>query len=152
MVYNEANNLKILAVGEDDCVHLATSEDGFRSIFFQGHPEYDTISLLKEYKREVLLFIDDKRKHYPPFPERYFGVESSAILREYKSRLLQAMQHDQALPEFPENLIVHSLDNTWHDTAGEVISNWVGLIYQLTHSNRKLPFMDGVDPLNPLSL
>jgi len=30
-------------------VHLATSADGLRVVFFQGHPEYDTVSLLKEY-------------------------------------------------------------------------------------------------------
>jgi len=36
-------------------VHLAVSPDLFRIVFFQGHPEYDTISLLKEYKREVAL-------------------------------------------------------------------------------------------------
>jgi len=148
----ETAGLKVLAVGEDDCVHLATSEDGFRTIFFQGHPEYDTISLLKEFKREVVLFIDGKRENYPPFAQRYFGVKSSAILREYKSRLLLSIKTDKELPEFPENLIVKELDNTWHDTAGEVVSNWVGLIYQLTHTDRKLPFMTGVDPQNPLSL
>ena len=31
-------------------VHLAVSPDLFRIVFFQGHPEYDSISLLKEYK------------------------------------------------------------------------------------------------------
>jgi len=147
-----AAKLKVLAVGDKNCVHLATSEDGFRSVFFQGHPEYDTISLLKEYKREVLLFVEGLRKSYPPFPEHYFGVQSAAILREYKSRLLSSMLEKTDIPEFPENLIVHSIDNTWHDTAGEVVSNWVGLIYQLTHSDRKKPFMDGVDLLNPLGL
>ena len=30
------------------------SDDGFRRVYFQGHPEYDANSLLKEYKREVL--------------------------------------------------------------------------------------------------
>ncbi len=149
----EAANLKVLAVGEgDNCVHLATSEDGFRTIFFQGHPEYDTISLLKEFKREVFLFIEGQREDYPPFPERYFGIGLSAILREYKTRLLLSIKDNNDQPIFPEYLIVQGLDNTWHDTAGEVLSNWVGLIYQLTHSDRKLPFMEGLDPNNPLSL
>jgi homoserine O-succinyltransferase len=56
----EAAGLRVLVSGEGDCVHLATSPDGFRSVFFQGHPEYDTISLLKEYKRDVNLFIAGK--------------------------------------------------------------------------------------------
>ena len=144
--------LNVLAVGDDECVHLATSEDGFRTIFFQGHPEYDTISLLKEYKREVLLFVEGVRKDYPPYPENYFGVQTSAILREYKSRMLTALKNNTDIPVFPEDLVVTQLDNTWHDTAGEVVGNWVGLVYQLTHADRKKPFMDGIDINNPLGL
>ena len=148
----EDAKLHVLAVGDDDCVHLATSEDGFRTIFFQGHPEYDTISLLKEFKREVLLYVEGEREDYPPYPGNYFGIQTAAILREYKSRLLQALEKNTDIPEFPEELIVHQLDNTWHDTAGEVVSNWVGLVYQLTHSDRKKPFMDDVDINNPLGM
>jgi len=147
-----STGLHVLAVGDDGCVHLATSEDGFRTVFFQGHPEYDTISLLKEYKREVLLYVEGVREDYPPFPENYFGVQTSAILREYKSRLLTAINNNSDVPEFPEDLVVHQLDNTWHDTAGEVVSNWIGLVYQLTHADRKKPFMDEIDINNPLNL
>ena len=149
--FNQAK-LNVLAVGDDQCVHLATSEDGFRTIFFQGHPEYDTISLLKEYKREVLLYIEGVREDYPPYPEHYFGVQTSAILREYKSRLFTALENNTDIPVFPEDLIVPQLDNTWHDTAGEVVGNWVGLVYQLTHADRKKPFMDDIDINNPLGL
>ncbi len=45
--------LHVLTESDDAGVHLAVSADGFRQVFFQGHPEYDMISLLKEYKREV---------------------------------------------------------------------------------------------------
>ena len=148
----EQAKLKVLGVGDDNCVHLATSEDGFRTIFFQGHPEYDTISLLKEYKREVLLYIEGVRKDYPPFPENYFDLKSSAILREFKSNVISSMNGTLDMPEFPEDLIVHYLDNTWHDTAEGVVGNWVGLVYQLTHSDRMKPFMDDIDSNNPLNL
>ncbi|VAW63494.1 Homoserine O-succinyltransferase [hydrothermal vent metagenome] len=148
----EQAGLKVLAVGSGDSVHLATSEDGFRTVFFQGHPEYDTISLLKEYKREVLLYVAGKLENYPPFPENYFNLKSAAILREYKCKLLEALEKKAELAEFPENLIVPDLDNTWHDTAEGIVGNWVGLIYQLTHADRKKPFMDDVDAANPLGL
>lgn len=148
----DLSGLKVLAVGDNDCVHLATSADGFRTIFFQGHPEYDTISLLKEFKREVQLYIQGERKDYPPFPNNYFGLQAAAILREYKSFLQVALKNKQAVPDFPEDLVVHELNNTWHDTAGEVIGNWVGLVYQLTHSDRKKPFMDDINKDNPLNI
>jgi len=148
----ESANLKVLVAGDNNCVHLATSEDGFRSVFFQGHPEYDTISLLKEYKREVLLYVEGARGDYPPFPENYFDIASSSILREFKVCVIDALEKNKNIPEFPESLIVPYLDNTWHDTASGVVGNWVGLVYQLTHSERNKPFMDGVDKSNPLAL
>lgn len=144
--------LKILAQDDDGSVHLATSEDGFRIVFFQGHPEYDTISLLKEFKRDVSLFIAGELADFPPYPENYFGQYVQALFNEYRLRLESAMVQGNALPEFPEHLILDRLDNTWHDTAGEVLGNWMGLIYHLTHGDRKLQYMEGVDPSNPLGL
>ncbi|MDH5734872.1 MAG: homoserine O-succinyltransferase, partial [Gammaproteobacteria bacterium] len=144
--------LKILAEMDNGGVHLATSPDGFRTVFFQGHPEYDTISLLKEYKREVVLYAKGQRHDYPPFPENYFGIFEQAILNEYRVVLDEAMNQEKPLPELPEDLIVSRLNNTWRDTAGEVIGNWMGLIYQITNSDRRLQFMDGIDPENPLGI
>jgi len=80
----EAAGLHVLAESDAANTHLAVSEDGFRLIFFQGHPEYDTISLLKEYKREVLRFARKERDDYPPFPDNYFSVQLQAVLDEHR--------------------------------------------------------------------
>jgi homoserine O-succinyltransferase len=32
-----------------------------------------------------------------------------------------------------------------------VVNNWLGTIYQITHQDRGKPFMDGIDPANPLA-
>jgi homoserine O-succinyltransferase len=148
----EAAGLHVLVESEAAGVHLATSRDGFRVIFFQGHPEYETISLLKEFKREVLRYAAGTRRDYPPFPDNYFLSREQAILNEFRLRLDNALGNDSALPELPEHLITGHLDNTWHDTAEGIIGNWMGLVYQITHRERKLPFMDGIDPDNPLGL
>jgi len=63
-----------------------------------------------------------------------------------------AMAAGRDLPEFPESQVSGRLDNTWHDTAEAVVGNWIGLMYQVTHRVRKLPFMDGVNPDDPLGL
>jgi homoserine O-succinyltransferase len=147
-----AAGLQVLAESEEAGVHLAVSEDGFRIVFFQGHPEYDTVSLLKEYKREVGRFATARRKDYPPFPQNYIGLKDRAILGEHRDRVLSALDHGREPPSFPEERVAASLDNTWHDTAEGVVGNWMGKIYQLTNSDRRLPFMDGVDPRDPLRL
>jgi len=147
----EAARLPVLVESERAGVHLAVSEDGFRLVFFQGHPEYDINSLLKEYKREVGRFARGERSDYPPFPEQYFSLASQAVLEEYRERIEQAKARG-ALPEFPEALVGAQLDNTWHDSAEAVLNNWIGKVYQITNMDRRLPFMQGIDPANPLGL
>jgi homoserine O-succinyltransferase len=149
--FNQAG-MKVLVESEKAGVHLAVSPDGLRVVYFQGHPEYDTISLLKEYKREVNLYNSGVRKDYPPFPENYFSLRSQAIFNEYRERVEAAQSEGGDLPIFPESLVIDTIDNTWHDTAEAVIGNWIGLVYQVTHQARNLPFMDGIDPNNPLGL
>ncbi|WP_018232631.1 homoserine O-succinyltransferase MetA [Thioalkalivibrio thiocyanodenitrificans] len=146
----EGQGLKVLAESEVAGPHLAVSEDGLRLVFFQGHPEYDIISLLKEYKREVRRFAAGAIDVYPPFPEHYFTLRTQAILDEHRERVEAALARRAPVPELPEALIASSLDNTWHDSAEAVINNWVGIVYQLTHIDRRLPFKDNVDPANPL--
>ena len=148
----DAAGLRVLVESEQVGVHLATSTDGLRLIFSQGHPEYDTISLLKEYKREVMRYADGERTDHPPFPHDYIPVREQAMLDEYRGRLESAVAQRKPLPEFPESLVIRRLDNTWHDTAEAVVGNWMGLVYQVTHSDRRIPFMDGIDPDDPLGL
>ncbi|ANB02004.1 homoserine O-succinyltransferase [Ectothiorhodospira sp. BSL-9] len=147
----EAAGLKVLAESEEAGVHLAVSEDEFRIVFFQGHPEYDLISLLKEYKREVKRYAAGERPDYPPVVQNYFSLKSQAILEEHREQLNLALARNEEPPEFPEQLITEQLDNTWHDTAEAVINNWIGNVYQYTHIDRKRPFRDEVDPANPLN-
>lgn len=148
----DAAGLHVLAESDEAGVHLAVSQDRFRLVYFQGHPEYDIISLMKEYKREVSLFAAGKRSKYPPLPENYFNLFQRSVLEEYRARLEIALRDNQVLPEFPEAHIAPSLDNTWHDTAEGIVGNWIGKVYQVTHQERSKPFMDGVDPNDPLGL
>ncbi len=148
----EAAGLRVLVESEEVGVHLATSHDGLRMVFFQGHPEYDTISLLKEYKRDALLYAQGKLADYPPFPAHYLEQHEQAILCEWRERLHVATACGAPLPEFPEALVAQNVDNTWHDTGEAVIGNWMGCMYQVTHRERSKPFMDGIDPNDPLGL
>ncbi|AHE97134.1 homoserine O-succinyltransferase MetA [Thioalkalivibrio paradoxus] len=147
----DRHRLQVLVESERAGVHLAVSEDGFRLVFFQGHPEYDSISLLKEYKREVLRFVNDEREDFPPLPEHYLSPQAAAILEEHRERVEQARQRRAPAPELPEPLLVGRLDNTWHDSALAVVNNWIGNVYQLTHQDRRIPFRPGVNPDAPLN-
>jgi homoserine O-succinyltransferase len=148
----EAAGLPILVESPVAGVHLAVSEDLFRIVYFQGHPEYDINSLLKEYKREINRFIDRERTDYPAFPNNYFDIQSQAILQEHREQIEAALAQATLIPNFPESLITERLHNTWHDTGEAIINNWVGQVYQLTNSDRKKCFMDSIDPDDPLGI
>lgn len=148
----EESGLHVLVESKNAGVHMAVSEDLFRIVYFQGHPEYDIISLMKEYKREVKQFIVGARGDYPPFPENYFSIQAQAILLEYQDKLQDAKKANKNIPEFPEELILERLNNTWHDTAIGIINNWIGRVYQLTNKDRRKCFMEGVDPDDPLGI
>lgn len=142
--------LHVLIKGCEPGVQLAVSPDGFRTVFFQGHPEYDSISLMKEYKREVGRFISGQIDDYPPVPSHYFDKHTRAILDEYRDRLIQAKASSSPVPVFPEKLLAPRLVNTWHDSGEALVGNWLGLVYQVTNAKQALPFMEGVDPDDPL--
>ncbi len=132
----EQVGLHVLIKSDDAGVHLAVSDDLIRVVYLQGHPEYDMISLLKEYKRECFLFFSGKRAEYPVYPENYFPPAAKKILEAYKKSLAYAKDNGQIAPEFPEALIIPHLDNTWRDTAKAVINNWLGRVYQVTNQGR----------------
>lgn len=148
----EQHGVRTLVASEEAGVHLAVSPDGFRIVFFQGHPEYDNISLLKEYKREVMRYIHQEIDQYPPFPEHYFNAEAQDIFNRYAEHVQTALKNQLPIQTFPEQEVEPFLDNTWRDTAKAVFNNWLGKVYQITNQDRRLPFMDGIDPNNPLNL
>ena len=133
----EQAGLHVLIESCQGDVHLAVSPDQLRFVFLQGHPEYDFNSLFKEYKREVVRFERGERPDRPPLPENYFD--------ETTARLALNRPLD-------ESLIEAELHNTWGDTGKAIFNNWLGLVYRLTHVDRRLPFVDGIDPEDPLQL
>ncbi len=139
-----------LAESERADVHLAVSPDGFRLVFFQGHPEYDALSLLKEYKREILRWFEGEREKYPPFPENYFNLDVQQRLLKFSKLVKSAKSQAVDFPEWPEAWLVKHIDNTWRDTALSIYNNWLGMVYQLTNKNLNRRFMAGVDPDDPL--
>ena len=144
--------LTVLAESDAGDVHLAVSPDQFRIIYFQGHPEYDTNSLLKEYVRELRRHFTGETAELPPRPENYFTPEAALIADAYVETAEAALSRGAPIPLFPEDAVVEALDNTWSDTGKAFFNNWLGLVYLLTHLDRHKLFMDGVDPWNPLNL
>lgn len=157
--YNEINRsqlenagLPILVESPEAGVHLAVSPDQFRIVYFQGHPEYDAVSLLKEYKREVFRFLHGELDTAPPYPDHCFSIEAVKIAVEFLARCEAAKVAGQTVPEFPEAALRPTMDNTWGDTGKAIVNNWLGLVYRLTNIDRRSQYMADVNPDDPLQL
>ena len=148
----EPAGVRVLSESEEAGIHLAVSADGFRFVFFQGHPEYDKVSLAKEYKREVNRFAAGERETYPVYPEHYFPQAARTMLDRHRVEVVGAKARGAVVPAFPDTELDPWLDNTWTDTGKAMFNNWLGLVYQLTDTDRRKPFMADIDPDDPLGL
>jgi len=119
----EEAGLTVLIESQEAGVHLAVSPDQIRIVYFQGHPEYNSNSLLKEYKREISRYLGDERKSAPRYPENYFSDEAIEIAVTYIERAEKAKSNGNAPPEFPEKDLEALVDNTWGDTGKAIINN-----------------------------
>ena len=70
------------AAGVDIFARVAPS----RFIFFQGHPEYDALSLQREYMRDIGRFLAGQRDDYPNLPTAYFDSATEDILTQFEAR------------------------------------------------------------------
>ena len=79
----------------------------------------------------------------------YFLEDAKKVLQEFKDKAIKSSDKSSLIDQFPEGEI--RTHNTWGDTGKVVVNNWLGTIYQITHQDRGKPFMDGIDPANPLA-
>lgn len=126
----EGSGIEILAFSPNADFHIAVSPDGFKWIFLQGHPEYDAVSLLKEFHREVIRFTMGERLDYPEYPLNYLNDSAKDRLARFKIDLFQALDNSSDLPVFPESEILPFIQNTWKDHGVTLFRNWIRQIVQ----------------------
>jgi homoserine O-succinyltransferase len=124
----ESAGQTVLIFGSEAGVHMGVSEDQFSFVFFQGHPEYDSISLLKEFKREVQRFLSGKRTVYPPFPEHYLDSAAKERLEAYQRQATESNSEFATLPVFPEAEFGEVCLNSWAVTGNIIYRNWLAEI------------------------
>ena len=67
-------------------VDAFAKQDGSFFLFFQGHPEYEADTLLREYRRDVGRFLGGEREDYPAMPLGYFNDDAAAAGRGFPQR------------------------------------------------------------------
>ncbi|MEW6147398.1 MAG: homoserine O-succinyltransferase, partial [Pseudomonadota bacterium] len=57
-----------------------------RFVFFQGHPEYDALSLQREYLRDIGRYLARERDNYPRLPMSYFDAATEEKLARFEKK------------------------------------------------------------------
>lgn len=96
-------------------------------VFFQGHPEYEATTLLKEYRRDVGRYLNARQAHYPTMPRGYFSPEAVALLEGFRERAL-AQRTPELLGKFPFAAVAGALTNSWRPAAVTIYRNWLDFI------------------------
>jgi homoserine O-succinyltransferase/O-acetyltransferase len=96
-------------------------------VCFQGHPEYEAPTLLKEYRRDVGRFLRAEQAHYPTLPAGYLSSTGSAELEAFRERALRAPS-PALFEEFPMRSVSAGLSDSWHTQAVRLYANWLDLV------------------------
>ncbi len=67
-------------------VDVFTRQYASRFVFFQGHPEYDALSLQREYLRDVGRYLARERENYPHLPVSYFDAATEEKLVRFEKQ------------------------------------------------------------------
>ncbi len=93
-------------------------------IHFQGHPEYITQTLHKEYRRDVKRYLRQERETYPLVPEGYFDAKATQLLNDFREKAI-AQRFETIMENFPEADVVETLEHSWLSSATQIYGNWI---------------------------
>jgi homoserine O-succinyltransferase/O-acetyltransferase len=118
---------RVLTRSDDAGVDAFIKQRNSLFVFFQGHPEYDAVTLLLEYRRDIGRFLRKERDTYPLMPHGYFDDETVAALTALRERAL-VDRREELLAEFPTAMAAGKVTNTWRSTAESLYRNWLRFI------------------------
>ncbi len=129
--WNELPLEKLQAAGFD--VLTASPDTGADSfvrtgksllVCFQGHPEYEPWTLLKEYRRDVGRFLRGEQPAWPTLPRGYFREPGLTALAHYR-REVEAAPDPRRLADFPTEALASDLPAPWRPAAVTIYRNWL---------------------------
>jgi homoserine O-succinyltransferase/O-acetyltransferase len=97
-----------------------------RSLFvhFQGHPEYDAQTLLKEYRRDIKRFLRTERETYPSTPKGYFDATAAKLLTDFRDAVFSD-RREELMKSFPEVAPDGDFKSTWRSSAMSIYRSWL---------------------------
>jgi homoserine O-succinyltransferase len=95
--------------------------------FFQGHPEYESDTLLLEYRRDVRRYLAGETGTYPLTPQSYFDNSIAETLTALREKALLG-HREGLLADVTAAVDGKTMAHPWRSTAARVYSNWLAYI------------------------
>ena len=115
---------RVLTRSEDAGVDSFVKHRKSLFVFFQGHPEYEAVTLLLEYRRDIRRFLRNERDTYPSMPHGYFDPDTVDALNALRQRSLSD-RREERLAEFPTATAAGKVTNNWRSAAEGVYRSWL---------------------------
>jgi homoserine O-succinyltransferase len=96
-------------------------------LFFQGHPEYEADTLLREYRRDAARFLAGERDTYPALPLNYFSADAVAVAKNFRARALSE-RTAALIAEFPKSALEAGLSSLWRPAAIGIYEKWAAFL------------------------
>jgi homoserine O-succinyltransferase len=138
-----AKGYQVLTRTSDGGVDAFVKQDAGLFLFFQGHPEYESETLMGEYRRDVGRYLKGEMDAYPLLPLDYFEEETERSLREIEARA-RASRQEKLLSEVSAVLNSVRILNTWRGTAALIYRNWLEHLCTQKHLGGNLMYGVGV--------
>jgi homoserine O-succinyltransferase len=95
-------------------------------LFTQGHPEYDADTLLREFRRDALRFIDGQSPTFPQAPANYFSAAARTEFAELAARA-SALSRRLFSERLSRILEQECPASSWAGDAARLYRNWLAM-------------------------
>ena len=127
-----ARDYQLLTASSEAGVDIFAKELGSQFLFFQGHPEYDALSLEREYLRDISRFLAGQRDTYPAVPAGYFDPKTEQRLASFERRARVERRPGLSI-ELPERTLRQDIAAGAAATA--IFSNWLEYLSEGTRTS-----------------
>ncbi len=103
---------------------VSRQEGGCLLVMVQGHPEYDRLALLKEYRRDWRRFHLGQARSLPTVPRRYLGGAAAPILSRLSDQVAGGPDRTTS-HSFPAVALATMVEHNWSRGAQLLYRNWL---------------------------
>jgi homoserine O-succinyltransferase len=105
-------------------------------VFFQGHLEYDSDTLMREYRRDVGRYIKGEISSYPSLPRGYFDRSTEQALTVLRDEAVHR-RNTELLASVVTAMEKTTVENRWRSSATRIYRNWLECISARKGSDKR---------------